>query len=64
MGGGELGVWGLRGGGEDGPSGVSVVVGVGEGEDSGRFWVSSGGGGGASLGGTSLQCFRQDHPLR
>ena len=40
MGGGELGVWsvwGLRGGGEDGPSGVSVGVGVGKGEDSGRF---------------------------
>ena len=40
MGGGELGVWsvcGLRGGGEDGPSGVSVGVGVDEGEDSGRF---------------------------
>ena len=40
MGGGELGVrsvWGLRGGGEDGPSGVPVVVGVGEGEVNGRF---------------------------
>jgi len=40
MGGGELGVWsvwGLCGGGEDGPSGVSVVVGVGEVNDRGRF---------------------------
>ena len=45
MGGGELGVWsvwGLRGGGEDGPSGVSVVFGVGEGEDDVRVGSAAG----------------------